>query len=111
MGLIRVLDVYRDVPLTFRQVGTILTSFRPSVLWNGSFLELGLAAGDWCVAAAGALAMLAVSLCSRGEPIWPRLTARPNLARGVCAALLVLTLVFGVYGIGYDATQFIYTQF
>ena len=111
MGLIRVLDVYRDVPLTFRQVGTIFTSFHPSVLWNGSFLELGITAGDWCLAAAGALSMLTVSLCSRGEPLWPRLTGRPNLAWGACAALIVFTLVFGVYGIGYDATQFIYNQF
>ena len=111
MGLIRVLDVYRDVPLTFRQVGTVFTSFRPSVLWNGSFLELGITAGDWCVAAVGALVMLGVSLCSRSEPLWPRLADRPNAARGVCAALIVLTLVFGVYGIGYDATQFIYNQF
>ena len=29
----------------------------------------------------------------------------------ICAVLLVSTLVFGAYGVGYDSSQFIYTQF
>ena len=40
-----------------------------------------------------------------------RLVRRPNLAWGGCAALVVCMVIFGVYGIGFDATQFIYNQF
>lgn len=112
MGIIRVLDVYRDVPLTFRQLGTVFTALRPQVLWDGSFLELGIGAGDWLVAAAGAGAMLVCSLLGRQEPVRVRLTRdHPQLAWGGCVLLALLTLVFGVYGIGFDATQFIYNQF
>jgi len=112
MSAIRVLDVYRDVPLTFRQYGTVLTKFNPSVLWNGSFLQLGITAGDWCVAAVGAGAMLVCSLLGRTEPVRDRLARRsPHLAWGGCVALLLLTVIFGVYGIGFDATKFIYNQF
>ena len=111
MSAIRVLDVYRDVPLTFRQVGTIFTSFRPSALWDGSFLALGLSAGDWLIAAAGTGAMLVCSLLGRREPVQQRLVRRPSLAWGGCAALVVCMVIFGVYGIGFDATQFIYNQF
>ena len=112
MGIIRVLDVYRDVPLTFRQLGTVFTALRPQALWDGSFLELGIGAGDWLVAAAGAGAMLVCSLLGRREPVRERLTRdHPQLAWGGCVALVLLTLVFGVYGIGFDATQFIYNQF
>ena len=111
MSAIRVLDVYRDVPLTFKQVGTVFTSFRPSVLWNGSFLELGLSAGDWLIAALGAGAMVVCSLLGRKEPARERLVRRPGLAWGGCALLVVCMVIFGVYGIGFDATQFIYNQF
>lgn len=111
MGAIRVLDVYRDVPLTFRQIGRIFTRFQPSVLWNGSFLDLGIGAGDWAVAAAGALSMLICSLLGRREPVRIRLTRHSQLAWCGCVVLILLTVVFGVYGIGFDATQFIYNQF
>lgn len=112
MGTIRVLDVYRDVPLTFRQLGTVFTAFRPRVLWDGSFLELGIGMGDWLVAAAGAGTMLACSLLGRREPVRERLARHsPHLAWGGCVVLIWLTLIFGVYGIGFDATQFIYNQF
>ena len=111
MGAIRVLDVYRDVPLTFRQVGTVFTTLRPQALWDGSFLELGIGMGDWLVAAAGAGAMLACSLLGRREPVRERLTRHPHLAWGGCVLLIWLTLIFGVYGIGFDAAQFIYNQF
>ena len=35
----------------------------------------------------------------------------PHLAWAGCVALVIATLVFGVYGIGFDATLFIYNQF
>lgn len=112
MSAIRVLDVYRDVPLTFHLAGTVFTSFHPSVLWNGSFLALGLGAGDWAVAALGAGAMLLCSLLGRKEPVREQIVRRgPDWVWGVCALLALLILVFGVYGVGYDASQFIYNQF
>ena len=112
MGVIRVLDVYRDVPLTFRLMGTVFTSFHPGVLWDGSFLALGLGAGDWVVAALGAGGMLAVSLLSRREPVREKIARRgPYWVWGACTLLALLILVFGMYGVGYDASQFIYNQF
>ena len=112
MSAIRVLDVYRDVPLTFKQVGTIFTSFNPSVLWNGSFLELGITEADWAVAAIGTLAMLVCSLLGRKEPMREQLVRRnPNVAWGGCVVLVLCMVIFGIYGIGFDATQFIYNQF
>lgn len=112
MGTIRVLDVYRDVPLTFRQVGSIFARPNPAALGNGALLELGLAPGDWAIAAIGALAMLGCSLLGRREPVRERLVRRnPNLGWGLCTGLILCMVIFGVYGIGFDATQFIYNQF
>lgn len=106
------LDVYRDVPLTFRQLGSVVAGFRPQVLWDGSFLELGISLGDWLVAAVGALSLLACSLLGRREPVRERLLRHsPHLAWGGCLLLILCILIFGVYGIGFDASQFIYNQF
>lgn len=112
MSAIRVLDCYRDVPLTFRQVGTVFTRFNPGVLFDGSFLKMGIGTGDWIIAAVGALLMLACSLLGRKKSVRDRLHERsPHLAWCGCVVMILAILIFGVYGIGYDATQFIYNQF
>lgn len=112
MSAIRVLDVYRDVPLTFKQYASVVTDFDPTVLFNGSFLELGISAGDWCVAAVGCTAMLMCSLLGRTVPVRERLAKHsPHFAWAGCVILVLLTVIFGVYSIGFDATAFIYNQF
>lgn len=112
MSFIRVLDVYRDVPLTFRQLGTVFTRFNASVLWDGSFLKLGIGTGDWIIALCAILLLYLCSLLGIKKSVRERLLDKnENLMWAGCVLLIVLTLVFGVYGIGFDSTQFIYTQF
>ena len=110
MGLIRSLDCYRNVPLTFRLWGSILTDFN----WGqmlGDLTGLGLTPADWGVLAAGVLVLFAASLLGKREPLRERLSRRPVL---LCACLtlgVIVILLFGSYGIGYDAGDFIYGQF
>lgn len=112
MGAVRVLDCYRDVPVTFRAVGTIFTRFDPSVLWDGSMLKLGATGADWLAAGAGAALMLGVSLVQRRGGVRARLAERSLALRwAVFGALLLAVAVFGAYGVGFDANQFIYNQF
>ena len=114
MGTIRVLDVYRNVPVTFKMLGTI---FYDGSGWqsflSGGFLSLGLDISAFAVIAVGILLMLAVSeISSRGDrPLKNRLADKPLLAFGCMAVLIFAILIFGSYGIGFDASQFIYTQF
>ncbi len=112
MCSLRLLDCYRDVPMTFRAFGTIFTKLNPGALFDGSFLELGLSGADYAVVAFGAALMLTVSLLGRRRSVREQLWEKPAAARyAVCIGLFVLTLVLGAYGIGYDETQFIYNQF
>ena len=56
-------------------------------------------------------AMLVCSLLGVKEPVRDRLARRsPHLAWCGCVVLFLLTVIFGVYGIGFDATKFIYNQ-
>ena len=113
MSLIRMFDCYRDVPMTFRMVGTMFTRFRLSTFTDGSLLQLGLGSSDYIVLAAGLLIILSVSIYKyrSKKDIRDRLYDTPWIWYGAMSFLLIITLLFGAYGHGYDATQFIYNQF
>lgn len=111
MGLFRSLDVYRDVPRTFRLWGSILTGGRWGELLSGGWLLLGLEAREWCVLVCGVLVMFVVSQLAKRIPLRDRLCDRPVLLSLTLTVLVVVILLFGSYGIGYQAGDFIYGQF
>ncbi len=111
MGLIRSLDCYRDVPLTFRLWGSMVTACNFGEIFRGGLTSFGLSVADWCVILVGVLIIWAVSRAGRDKPVRERLAERPILMTLCLCALIVSILLFGAYGIGYDASQFIYNQF
>lgn len=113
MSAIRMFDCYRNVPLTFKMVGTMFTEFNPQIIFDGSLLKLGLGAADYIVLAAGFIIVLGVSLVKlKLVSVREALYERPAILYfGAMALLLVATLLFGAYGVGYDSSQFIYNQF
>lgn len=111
MGLFRSLDVYRDVPRTFRLWGSILTGGRWGELFTGGLLRLGLDIRQWCVLLGGILVLFAVSQVTKRVDLRGELVRRPVLLSAVLTAAVAVILVFGSYGIGYNAGDFIYGQF
>ena len=111
MGLIRTLDCYRDVPLTFRLWGSMFTTFNYSDLWNGAVLELGLGRADWILLLVATAIMFAVSLWGVREPVRDKLDRHPAMEAAAVALVFLCIMVFGAYGVGFDASQFIYNQF
>ncbi len=112
MGMIRVLDVYRSGRLTAKMLLSVFTTPNWGALFDGSFLKLGLSGADYLVAGAAVLVIWYVSLIKGRKPVLAWLSEKPVLLRYLLYWLLVVSiLVFGAYGIGYDASQFIYNQF
>lgn len=113
MSMIRMFDCYRDVPLTFQKVGSIFTEFNWGVLFDGSLLNIGLSSADYLVLAVGLVIVFGVSLfkARHGSVRDAMYVKRPTLFYSLMGVLLVLILVFGAYGIGFDSSQFIYSQF
>ena len=132
VGLLRTLDVYRDVPLTFSLWGSLLDVRAYAALTRADFWSsLALSAGQWGLLVVGVLAMYAVgrltlepgeaagakwSGAASGAPRWgararDALLGRPVLFAVVLALMVAIVLIFGRYGYGYDATDFIYNQF
>jgi len=111
MGLIRSLDCYRDVGRTFRLWGSMFTNWNWGSLFGGGLVSFGLSWGDWAVVLLGVLLIWAVSRQVGDSPLRERIANRPVLWCAVICGLSLLILIFGAYGIGYDASQFIYNQF
>lgn len=111
MGVIRTLDCYRDVPLSFRLWGSMFTTFNYDDLFNGAILELGLGGADWILLLIATTVMFGVSLGGIREPVRAKLDRHPIGEAIAIAVVFLVIMVFGAYGIGFDANQFIYNQF
>ncbi len=119
MGLIRSLDCYRDVGRTFKLWGSMLTFAHigeicrsiGSLFVSASNEFLGLRLADYMILAAGIAAMTAVGTLSARKGVRERIYDKPALAWTLCGTLIIAALLFGAYGIDYDASQFIYNQF
>ncbi len=115
MGSIRTLDCYRNVPVSFKAWFSMFTvpNLGQALARDGGLMHLGLSIADYIVVFVGVLIMLAVSLKQRGgsvrEAIWQKNS--PALRYALMGAMVLVILVFGAYGIGYDSAQFIYNQF
>lgn len=105
-------DVYSSLGDTFRALGSLFTAGNWSVLWNGALLELGLTMLDYGILAAAVILMFAVSCLHRRGSVRERIGRRAYPLRfALWYGLFLIVLLMGAYGIGYDASQFIYNQF
>lgn len=112
MSCLRTFDCYRNVPLTFRMFGTMFTNWNWHILWDGSLLDIGLNAADYVILAAGMCILILVSLVQRKGKVRDQIAGQSYPVRFVIWYGMFLTvLLVGIYGIGYDASQFIYNQF
>ncbi len=108
------LEMFEYYPFrtVFAMSKSLFTSLGTPRTGDGRFEALGLMGADLGILAAGIVFMAAVSALQRRESVRDRLERRPVLVQyGVVFGLFLLVLVTGVYGHGYDVSQFIYNQF
>ena len=113
MNLIRATDLFNDVGDYFRRIGSLAWQFNFHVLWDGTLMNLGLTAADYIILICGIIIMFLVSFFSRDNVSFRvKFQKVPRVLRYVLLFLLLLSVIlFGSYGIGYDASSFIYNQF
>ncbi|MCL2663120.1 MAG: MBOAT family protein [Oscillospiraceae bacterium] len=113
MNMIRSFDIYDSVGTTFNMMSSIVRNFSLTQFLSVGISEFTLPIADYFSAGAGLLVVFWVSWLGRGEIdyrerldkfAWPL----RYLAVGV---ILFMTIVFGAYGYGFDARQFIYNIF
>lgn len=113
MSCIRMFDCYRDVPMTFKMVGSMFTSANFKIFADGSLLKIGLSSADYIVLIIGFVIVLAVSIYEYNKSnIRVAIFNKSHILNlAIMAMLFVIIIVFGAYGHGYDSAQFIYNQF
>lgn len=113
MSSLKLFDCYRDVGLTFKMFGSMFVTFNAGKLFDGSLLNIGLSRGDYIVSFIAVTAVFLVSLYKKlkGKDLKEKLYEKYHFFVLCCVALLLVTVVFGAYGTGFDASQFIYNQF
>lgn len=109
---LNIFDCYHSLGETFWAFASMFTAGNWKVLWDGSLMELGLTGLDYGILGAGVALMLSVSLLGRSGSVRDKIAARPYPLRfAIWYGLFLAVLLMGAYGIGYDASQFIYNQF
>ena len=74
--------------------------------------DLGINVYDYVVIGIGVVVIFLTSMASRKIDIRDRILAKDEgLWYPLLALLFITILIFGVYGIGYDGSQFIYNRF
>ena len=118
MGAIRSLDCYADVGVTFRAFGSIFAC--PGTyaeLFNGQALDkLGLPPASWilllvCVVILWLVGRAGDRKKPAGWQVAEPLADKPLRWALIAGALLLVILLAGQYGIGFDASDFIYNRF
>ncbi len=113
LSLLNFIDCYLNIIHMFKTFFSIFTTSNYHLLFDGSMLKLGMSGPDFIAALAGSLVMLAVGLMQvKGGSIRERVAQKSPAFRLVFwYGMFLIVLVFGAYGVGYDASQFVYNQF
>lgn len=111
MGLIRSLDCYRNVGVTFSMWGTMFTKFNLGEVLNGGMLSLGLKVVDYVIIAVAVVIVFIVSRLGQKRDLRQALVGKTALSWTLAGVMIIVIILFGAYGMGYDASQFIYNQF
>lgn len=101
--------VWPDTLTALKMLGSVVTDFNPVAFIRG-VPELGLVTGEWIVLAVSVAVLWLADLFVKPlrDLYW---ALCPAVKTAVICILGILVLVFGMYGIGFDAQAFIYSSF
>lgn len=110
--VLNIFDCYATLGETVRAIASVFTVRNWNVLWDGSLLTLGLSGLDYGILACACALMLGVSLVQRSGSVREKISQKPYWVRfALWYGLFLVVLLMGAYGVGYDASQFIYNRF
>jgi hypothetical protein len=96
-----------------RMMKSFFTVWNPQVLTDGTFLEMGLTRRDWLVVLVMVIIMIIVGVIQeRGTRLRKAIADMPLPLRwSIYIGAIVFVVLFGSYGPGYVASDFVYQQF
>lgn len=101
-----------DISQAFAMMKSAVSTFNPWILWDQSLYMLGLDAKNFWVLMFGTLTMLVVEILQLKISVRTAFAKQGIVFRYIVLYLAIFAiLIFGIYGPGYDAAQFIYGGF
>jgi D-alanyl-lipoteichoic acid acyltransferase DltB (MBOAT superfamily) len=101
-----------SVGAAFSMLKLSVTTWNPSILWNGSLFALGLDRIEFLIAVVSLGILWAVSLLHRKGSVRDRIGEKALPLRWILwYALLFYVILLGCYGPGYSVSEFIYQGF
>ena len=108
----RLLTAPGSVSNTVMAVRQMFRSFNPWIFWDGTLYGMGLDYKDWCVVIIGLLIVRRVSILQECGSVREMIASRNIVLRWlVYYGAFFAILIFGMYGPGYNASDFIYGNF
>lgn len=94
-------------------INIMRSGLNPWVLTDGGIFKFGFDGTQWLVIGIASLILFGVSCAHYYNFSFRKSILSANIAArwAICFTLLFTVLIFGIYGPGYDASQFIYFQF
>lgn len=91
----------------------MVSVWNPWIFTDGGLYLLGLSVKSFWAAVVAILVLIGVSIAEyRGVAVWDRFAEQGIVFRwAVSLGLIFVIIIFGIYGPGYSASQFIYFQF
>ena len=101
--------IWQDQLLSLQMMGSVFTTFNYADL-GANFLSLGLSFADWIVLGVFTIALFAFD--GNKEKIIPKLHGVKLETKTVFIGIMALIVaVLGIYGIGFEVSNFIYSKF
>lgn len=103
-------------PGTLSNTGTavrrMFSRFNPWIFWDGTLYGMGLDYKDWCVVIIGLLVVRRISILQEKGSVREAIARKNIVLRWlIYYAAFFIILIFGMYGPGYNASDFIYGNF
>lgn len=113
MCFIRAFDCYGSVSETLAMYRSVFFSFGFLEFVENGFSQVDIATIQWVSVIFGVLILIFLSMLVKNtDEFFDKLSSMSWYVKAAVVYFLIFTiLIFGAYGLGYDASQFIYHQF
>lgn len=97
---------------TWMAVRQMFAGFNPWIFWDGTLYGMGLDYKDWCVVIIGLLLVRRISIWQERGSIRETIAGKNIVIRWlIYYGAFFAIVIFGMYGPGYNASDFIYGNF
>ena len=108
----RLITVPGSLHATWQVIRQTFKSFNPWILWDGTLYQMGLNYKNICLAILSLLIVRKISILQEQGSVRERIANKNIVIRwAIYYGVIFAIIIFGIYGPGYNAGDFVYAQF